>query len=49
MAEQTSDMEREVLKRMGKTPEEIEEALGITVVDEQGKLTELPPEEPPVS
>jgi len=43
MKEQTSDMEREVLKRMGKTPEEIEEALGQTVVSENGELKEIPP------
>jgi segregation and condensation protein B len=42
LADQTDDMEKEILKRMGKTPEEIEEALGQTVVDEAGNLSELP-------
>jgi segregation and condensation protein B len=42
LADQTDDMEKEILKRMGKTDEEIEEALGQTVVDEKGNLSELP-------
>jgi len=42
MAEQGTDMERELLKRMGKTDEEIEEQLGKTVVSENGTLQELP-------
>ena len=42
LADQTDDMEKEILKRMGKTDEEIEEALGQTVVDEAGHLAELP-------
>lgn len=44
MAEQGMDMERELLRRMGKTDEEIEEQLGTTVVSETGKLEEVPPE-----
>ncbi|MBI5020786.1 MAG: SMC-Scp complex subunit ScpB [Ignavibacteriales bacterium] len=43
MAEQGMDMERELLRRMGKTDEEIEERLGTTVVSENGQLEELPP------
>jgi segregation and condensation protein B len=46
LADQTDDMEKEILKRMGKTEEEIEEALGQTVVDEAGNLSELPLEIP---
>jgi len=42
MAEQGMDMERELLKRMGKTDEEIEEKLGNIVVGENGQLHELP-------
>jgi len=42
MKEQSSDMEREILKRMGKTPEEIEDQLGQTVVSETGELKEIP-------
>jgi segregation and condensation protein B len=42
LADQTDDMEKEILKRMGKTEEEIEEALGQTVVDEAGHLSQLP-------
>jgi segregation and condensation protein B len=38
MSEQTDDMEKEILRRMGKTEEEITEALGGTVVNEEGKL-----------
>ncbi len=52
LAEQSSEMEREILKRMGKTPEEIEEQLGSTVVSETGELKEISPEEslpPPAS
>jgi len=52
MADQGLDMEREVLKRMGRTDEEIEEQLGRTVVTENGQLHELPPEgnsDPPSS
>jgi segregation and condensation protein B len=45
MADQGFEMERELLKRMGKTDEEIEEQLGKTVVGENGKLQELPPEQ----
>lgn len=45
MAEQGSEMERELLKRMGKTDEEIEEQLGNIVVGENGKLQEIPPSE----
>ncbi|MFI5250922.1 MAG: SMC-Scp complex subunit ScpB [Bacteroidota bacterium] len=51
LADQTDDMEKEILKRMGKTDEEIEEALGQTVVDEAGKLSQVPldlPNDPPV-
>jgi chromosome segregation and condensation protein ScpB len=43
MADQGMDMERELLKRMGKTEEEIAEQLGTTVVSENGELHELPP------
>jgi segregation and condensation protein B len=43
MADQGFEMERELLKRMGKTDEEIEEQLGKTVVGENGQLQELPP------
>ena len=42
MADQGTEMEREILKRMGKTEEEIDEQLGKTVVNERGKLQELP-------
>jgi len=44
MADQGFEMEKELLKRMGKTDEEIEEALGRTVVSENGQLHELPHE-----
>ena len=47
MADQGFEMEKELLKRMGKTEEEIEEQLGKTVVSESGELKELPPELPP--
>lgn len=43
MADHGMDMERELLKRMGKTEEEIAEQLGTTVVSETGELQELPP------
>jgi segregation and condensation protein B len=46
MAEQGTEMERELLKRMGKTDEEIEEQLGKTVVSENGTLQEVPVENP---
>ena len=46
MADQGFEMEKEILKRMGKTDEEIEEQLGKTVVGENGELRELPPDEP---
>jgi len=46
MADQGYEMERELLKRMGKTEDEIEESLGNTVVSETGKLQQLPPESP---
>ena len=42
MADQGFEMEKELLKRMGKTDEEIEETLGKTVVGETGLLQELP-------
>lgn len=42
MAEQGTEMERELLKRMGKTDEEIEEQLGKTVVSANGTLQEVP-------
>ena len=43
MADQGFEMEKEVLKRMGKTEEEIEEQLGTkTVVNETGQLLEIP-------
>jgi segregation and condensation protein B len=45
MADQGLEMEREVLRRMGKTDEEIDERLGRTVVTESGQLHELPPSE----
>lgn len=44
MADQGLEMERELLKRMGKTDEEIEESMGKTVVGENGKLYKLPPD-----
>ncbi|OLD79268.1 MAG: SMC-Scp complex subunit ScpB [Ignavibacteria bacterium 13_1_40CM_2_61_4] len=43
MADQGFEMERELMKRMGKTDEEIEEQLGKTVVGENGRLQEIPP------
>jgi len=46
MADQGLEMEKEILKRMGKTDEEIEEQLGKTVVGADGELRELPPDEP---
>ena len=46
MADQGTEMERELLKRMGKTDEEIEERLAKTVVNENGKLQEVPAETP---
>ena len=45
MADQGFEMEKELLKRMGKSEEEIEEQLGKTVVGENGQLHELPAEE----
>ena len=47
IADHGMDMEREILKRMGKTEEEIAEKLGTTVVSENGQLQELPPPEIP--
>jgi segregation and condensation protein B len=50
IADQGFEMEKELLKRMGKTDEEIEESLGNTVVGENGELHEIPPaktDEPP--
>jgi len=47
MADDGFEMEKELMKRMGKTDEEIQEALGNTVVGENGQLKELPPPEPP--
>ncbi len=44
MADQGFEMEKELLKRMGKTEEEIEESLGHTVVGENGQLKVIPPE-----
>jgi segregation and condensation protein B len=44
MSDQGLEMERELLKRMGKTEEEIEEAISRTVVSENGQLKELPPD-----
>jgi segregation and condensation protein B len=44
MADQGFEMEKEILKRMGKTDEEIEEAIGHTVVNEDGQLHEIPPQ-----
>jgi segregation and condensation protein B len=41
MADQGTEMEREILKRMGKTDEEVEEQLVKTVVTENGTLHEL--------
>lgn len=46
MADQGLDMEREILKRMGKTDEEIEEQMGKTVVTANGVLQEVPVEPP---
>lgn len=43
MADQGMDMERELLKRMGKTEEEIADQLGTIVVSENGQLHEIPP------
>jgi len=45
MADQGLEMEKELLKRMGKTDEEIQEQLGRTVVTENGQLHELPPDD----
>jgi segregation and condensation protein B len=45
MADQGMDMERELLKRMGKTDEEIAEQLGTIAVSENGQLHELPPKD----
>ena len=45
MSEQGLEMERELLKRMGKTEDEIEEQLARIVVTENGQLKELPPEQ----
>jgi segregation and condensation protein B len=47
MADQGFEMEKEVLKRMGKSDAEIEEQLGKTVVGENGELRELPPDQQP--
>lgn len=47
MADQGFEMEKELLKRMGKTDEEIEEQLGKTVVSEDGTLKEMPDAPPP--
>jgi segregation and condensation protein B len=44
LSEEGFEMERELLKRMGKSEEEIEEELGRTVVNESGELKELPPD-----
>jgi segregation and condensation protein B len=41
LSDQGFEMERELLKRMGKSEEEIEEELGRTVVNESGELKEL--------
>lgn len=43
MSDQGLEMEREILKRMGKTDEEIEEKLGQVVVSENGHLHNIPP------
>jgi segregation and condensation protein B len=43
MADPGLDMERELLKRMGKSEAEIDEKLGTTVVGENGRLQEIPP------
>ena len=45
MADQGMDMERELLKRMGKTDEEIAEQLGTIAVSENGQLHEMPPKD----
>ena len=48
MADHGFEMEKELLKRMGKTEEEIEEQLASkTVVNETGQLQELPEPPPP--
>lgn len=47
MADQGFEMEKEILKRMGKSDAEIEEQLGKTVVGENGELRELPPDQQP--
>ena len=44
MADQGFEMEKEILKRMGKSDEEIEEQLGKTVVNEDGELHVIPPD-----
>ncbi|HLX13257.1 MAG TPA: SMC-Scp complex subunit ScpB, partial [Bacteroidota bacterium] len=41
LSEQTDDMEKEILKRMGKTDEEIEEAMAKIVVNEEGQLAQV--------
>ncbi len=48
MADQGFEMERELMKRMGKTDEEIAAALGNTVVGENGQLHELPNADEPL-
>lgn len=45
MADQGFEMEKELLRRMGKSEEAIEEQLGKTVVGENGELHELPPDD----
>jgi len=43
LADQGFELERELMKRMGKTEEEITETLGRTVVAENGTLADAPP------
>ena len=43
ISDQGLEMEKELLKRMGKTEEEIEEAMSRMVVSENGQLKEIPP------
>jgi segregation and condensation protein B len=47
LADTGLELERELLKRMGKTEEEIAESLASTVVGENGELRQAPPAEPP--
>lgn len=47
MKEPGFELEKELLRRMGKSEDEIEEAEGKTVVGEDGIIREIPPEQDP--